>query len=64
MCDPNRALGRSASARVRVGALSLSFEMNNLLDVQSEDLDGYPLPPRAAFVTLGITWDAVPERKS
>jgi iron complex outermembrane receptor protein len=44
--------------------LTLSFEVKNLLDVQAEDLDGYPLPPRAAYLTLGITWDAVPERKS
>jgi vitamin B12 transporter len=44
--------------------LSVSFEVKNLLDVQSADLDGYPLPPRAAYLTLGLTWDAVPERKS
>jgi iron complex outermembrane receptor protein len=44
--------------------LSLSFELKNLLDVQGADLDGYPLPPRAAYLTLGLTWDVVPERKS
>ena len=44
--------------------LSVSLEVKNLLDVQSADLDGYPLPPRAAYLTLGLTWDAVPERKS
>ncbi|MBK7857588.1 MAG: TonB-dependent receptor [Archangiaceae bacterium] len=44
--------------------LSLSFELKNLLDVQGMDLDGYPLPPRAAYLTLSLTWDVVPERKS
>ena len=44
--------------------LSLSFELKNLLDVQGADLDGYPLPPRGAYLTLGLTWDVVPERKS
>lgn len=44
--------------------LSLSFELKNLLDVQGADLDGYPLPPRAAYLTLGLSWDVVPEGKS
>ncbi|MBL8956686.1 MAG: TonB-dependent receptor [Myxococcaceae bacterium] len=45
-------------------SLSLSFELKNLLDAQGADLDGYPLPPRAAYLTLGLSWDVVPERKS
>lgn len=44
--------------------LTLSFELKNVLDVQGADLDGYPLPPRAAYLTLGLSWDVVPERKS
>jgi len=45
-------------------SLSLSFELKNLLDAQGADLDGYPLPPRAAYLTLGLSWDVIPERKS
>jgi iron complex outermembrane receptor protein len=38
--------------------ITLSAEVKNLLDVQTQDLDGYPLPPRAVFFTLGIGWAA------
>lgn len=38
--------------------VTLSAELKNVLDVQTQDLDGYPLPPRALFVTLGLGWDA------
>jgi iron complex outermembrane receptor protein len=41
-------------------ALTVSFDVKNLLDVQTQDLDGYPLPPRSAFLTLGFAWDGVP----
>jgi vitamin B12 transporter len=37
--------------------VTLAFELKNLFDVQSQDLDGYPLPPRAAFFTLAVAWD-------
>jgi iron complex outermembrane receptor protein len=59
-------LSLSARAFVNVGvsstpfknpALTVSFEVKNLLDVQSQDVDGYPLPPRAAFLTLAMAWD-------
>lgn len=40
-------------------AVTVSFEVKNLLDVQTQDLDGYPLPPRAAFFTLAMAWDGV-----
>ncbi len=36
--------------------VSLSAELKNLLNVQTYDYDGYPLPPRAFFVTLGFSW--------
>lgn len=36
--------------------VTVSAELKNLLDVQSQDVDGYPLPPRALFVTLGLAW--------
>lgn len=39
------------------GRLSLTAELRNLLDVQTMDVDGYPLPPRAAFVTVAFQWD-------
>jgi iron complex outermembrane receptor protein len=38
-------------------ALTIGFEVKNVLDVQTQDVDGYPLPPRAAFMTLAIAWD-------
>lgn len=34
--------------------LAIAFELKNLLDVQSQDLDGYPLPSRGAYLTLSI----------
>lgn len=36
--------------------VSLSAELKNLLNTQTYDYDGYPLPPRAFFVTLGFSW--------
>lgn len=36
----------------------LSLELKNLTDAQAQDLDGYPLPPRAAFFTLAVAWDS------
>ncbi len=39
------------------GRLSLTAELRNLLDTQTMDVDGYPLPPRAAFVTVAFQWD-------
>jgi vitamin B12 transporter len=30
-------------------------QVKNLFDVQGQDLDGYPLPGRAAFVTLALS---------
>ncbi|PZR11158.1 MAG: ligand-gated channel protein [Archangium gephyra] len=44
--------------------ISLSAELKNLLDVQTWDYDGYPLPPRAFFVTLGVSWEPNPSRDS
>jgi iron complex outermembrane receptor protein len=41
--------------------VTVSAELKNVLDVHTQDLDGYPLPPRAFFVTLGVQWD---EQKS
>ena len=34
--------------------LSVALELKNLLDVQSQDLDGYPLPSRGAYLTLSL----------
>lgn len=60
-------LGLPARAFVNAGiastpwknpALTVSIDVKNLLDVQTQDLDGYPLPPRAAFVSLAFAWDA------
>lgn len=58
------ALGPRAFVNVGVSstpwkdpAVTVSFEVKNVLDVQTQDLDGYPLPPRAAFFTLAMAWD-------
>ena len=37
--------------------VTIAFEVKNVLDVQTQDTDGYPLPPRAAYLTLGFAWD-------
>ena len=46
----------SAESRV-VPKLALSLEARNLLDVQGFDFSGYPLPPRALYLTLSASWD-------
>jgi iron complex outermembrane receptor protein len=64
----NRTGSRSQPARtlVSVGAsstflrapdLTLSVEVKNLLDARVEDFTGFPLPGRAAYVTLGVALD-------
>jgi len=37
--------------------LVASLEVKNVLDVSAQDFDGYPLPGRAAYVTLSFSWD-------
>ncbi len=37
--------------------VALALEMKNVLDVASQDLDGYPLPSRGAYLTLSVAWD-------
>jgi vitamin B12 transporter len=37
--------------------VSVTAEVKNLLDISSQDVDGYPLPPRAAFLSFAVTWD-------
>jgi iron complex outermembrane receptor protein len=44
-------------AWVKSPRITVSAEMKNVLDVQTQDLDGYPLPPRAFFVTVGVQWE-------
>ncbi len=39
-------------------AITVSVEVKNVLNVQTQDLDGYPLPPRAAFVSVAFAYDA------
>jgi iron complex outermembrane receptor protein len=41
--------------------LTASLEVKNLLDVSSEDLAGYPLPGRSAYLTLAMSWDVRPK---
>ncbi|MDQ3263559.1 MAG: TonB-dependent receptor [Myxococcota bacterium] len=38
-------------------ALSVSLEARNLLDVHTEDFDGYPLPGRSFHLTLSATFE-------
>jgi len=37
--------------------VSVALELKNLLDVASQDLDGYPLPSRAAYLSFSVAWD-------
>ena len=57
---PARAIfNAGASARpLEHPDIRLSLELKNLTDVQAQDLDGYPLPPRAAYLTLAVAWDS------
>ena len=61
------ALAVAARAMVDVGAdllvlahpqLLVSFTATNVTDVQTRDVNGYPLPGRAYFATIGVRWDA------
>lgn len=58
---PSRALVTVgvSSTPFKNPALTVAFEVKNVLDVQTQDVDGYPLPPRAAYLTLGFAWDGV-----
>ncbi len=40
----------------RTPELTLSVELKNLFDAHAEDLDGYPLPGRSAYVTLAASF--------
>jgi iron complex outermembrane receptor protein len=40
----------------RAPELTLSVELKNVFDAHAEDLDGYPLPGRSAFVTLAAAF--------
>lgn len=70
----NRTATLSLPARALVNAglssqllasprLELSLEAKNLFDVQSQDLDGYPLPPRAGYLTVAIAYDKPKENQ-
>jgi iron complex outermembrane receptor protein len=43
--------------------VALSLEARNLLDVSTQDLDGYPLPSRALYLTLSAAWEAAPPQR-
>ncbi|MBN1204845.1 MAG: TonB-dependent receptor [Myxococcaceae bacterium] len=51
---PGRAFVHAgvSSSFGRSPELTLSVELKNVFDAHAEDLDGYPLPGRSAFVTL------------
>jgi len=64
----NRTGSRSLPSRTLVSAgasstflhgpdLTLSVEVKNLLDVRAQDFTGFPLPGRAAYVTLAVALD-------
>jgi len=46
----------------RTPELTVSLELKNLLDAQAEDLDGYPLPGRAAYVTVAASFGGSSKR--
>src|SRR5262249_48632611 len=54
-----RALVNSGISSTIISAPELvaSLEVKDVLDVGAQDFDGYPLPGRAAYVTLSFSWD-------
>jgi iron complex outermembrane receptor protein len=36
--------------------VTVSLNVRNLLDVQTQDLDGYPLPSRSVFLSVSLVW--------
>lgn len=59
---PGRAfVNAGVSTTFRLGFdFTASFELKNALDVQAQDVDGYPLPGRAAYLTLAAALDRGP----
>ncbi|MBU8895602.1 TonB-dependent receptor [Corallococcus sp. M34] len=47
----------ASSTFLRHPDVTVSVELKNLLDAQTSDFSGYPLPGRAAYVTLGVALD-------
>lgn len=47
----------------RTPELTLSLELKNVFDARAEDLDGYPLPGRSAFVTLAVALGGSPKQR-
>ena len=47
-----------SSQLLEVPCVSVSLELKNLLDVQSQDLAGYPLPGRAVYLTVALAFDS------
>ncbi|MCP3139352.1 TonB-dependent receptor plug domain-containing protein [Pyxidicoccus xibeiensis] len=56
---PSRTLlsAGASSTFLRAPELTLSVEVKNLLDVRAFDFTGFPLPGRAAYVTLAVAFD-------
>lgn len=42
--------------------ITASIEVKNVLDVHSQDFDGYPLPGRAAYLTVRIAYERPAEK--
>jgi uncharacterized protein (DUF58 family) len=59
---PARALLNAGlqSVFLKKPQMTLSLEVKNLLDVYTQDLDGYPLPSRGVYVTWG--WETAPQQ--
>ncbi len=57
--DPRALVNVGLTGRLwKAPLVTLSAELKNVLNVNTWDMDGYPLPPRGFFVTLGFAWEA------
>jgi len=68
---PRAFLHVGVSSHFRVGTpaggleFTVSLELKNALDVRAQDLDGYPLPGRAAYLSLAVSLESgSPPRKN
>jgi vitamin B12 transporter len=63
---PGRAfVGAGVSSELwRVPKVVLAVQLKNAFDAQAEDFDGYPLPGRAIYATLSVSWDRAPEART
>jgi iron complex outermembrane receptor protein len=63
---PGRAfVGAGVSSQLwRAPTVVLAVQLKNAFDAQAQDFDGYPLPGRAIYATVSVSWDRAPPARA